>query len=87
MPKPKNTLKVQKIHKVKPFRVRKEDLRFASENQKLAGLPGVITDEVRKHRPDWDAIVQSAKRFGAQVTPRMERLAAAARRAKRKQQG
>lgn len=84
MPKQRKILKVVKSHKVKPFRIRTEDLRFASENHKLAGLPGVITDAIRHHRPDWDAMVESAERFGAQVSPRMRRLVAAARRGKLK---
>jgi len=76
-------LKVRKNDDHK-FPITEEDLRFASANQKLAGFPGAITDAMRNHRPDRDAIVKSAERFGAQVSPRMRRLAAAARRAKKK---
>ena len=44
-----------------------KDLEFVSANQQLEGLPGKITEAVAAHEPNLDEIVESAKRFGAQV--------------------
>lgn len=44
-----------------------QDLAFLSENQQLEGFPGKITEELAAHRPNMEQIVESAKRFGAQV--------------------
>jgi hypothetical protein len=44
-----------------------EVLKFASENQRLEGFPGEITDAVRQHRPNLEELQAVARRFGAQV--------------------
>jgi len=44
-----------------------EDLAFVSANQQLAGFPGKITEEIAAHRPNMEEIIESAKRFGAQI--------------------
>ncbi len=43
------------------------DLKFISENQRLEGFPGEISDAVRQHRPDMDELVAVSKKFGAQI--------------------
>jgi len=43
------------------------DLRFISENQRLAGFSGVITAETAAHQPDMDEIAESAMHLGAQI--------------------
>ena len=43
------------------------DLRFVSENQRLEGFSGEITDAVRQHHPNRQEIEAVAKRFGAQI--------------------
>jgi hypothetical protein len=42
-------------------------LKFVSENQRLEGFSGQITEETATHQPDMEEIAQSAKRFNAQV--------------------
>jgi hypothetical protein len=48
-------------------RLSDEDLKFISENQKLAGFSGRITNATATHEVDMDEIAESAKRFGAQI--------------------
>jgi len=43
------------------------DLKFISENQKMEGFSGRITEETARHEPDMDVIAGSAARFGAQI--------------------
>jgi len=43
------------------------DLRFISENQRLEGFSGDITEAVRQHRPDLEELRAVSKKFGAQV--------------------
>lgn len=43
------------------------DLRFISENQRLEGFSGDITDAVRQHRPDFQELQAVSKKFGAQM--------------------
>ena len=49
-----------------------EVLKFASENQRLEGFPGEISEAVRQHRPNLEEIQAVARRFGAQVPQRLE---------------
>lgn len=42
------------------------DLRFISENQRLEGFPGEISESVRQHQPDPKEIEAVARRFDAQ---------------------
>ena len=51
----------------KPDRNLAKDLEFVSANQQLEGLPGKITEAVAAHEPNMDEIIESAKRFGAQI--------------------
>jgi hypothetical protein len=68
--------------KLKPKSLRRlvkatpEELKFISENMKLAGFSGKITAATRDHETDMEAIAKSAKEFGAQVPcgPRVEKL-------------
>ena len=46
---------------------READLRFISENERLEGFSGEITEAVRQHRPDLKEIEAVARRFGAQI--------------------
>ena len=43
------------------------ELRFISQNQRLEGFSGEITDTVRQHRPDLKEIEAVARRLGAQI--------------------
>ena len=43
------------------------DLRFISQNERLEGFSGEITEELRQHRPDLKEIEAVARRFGAQI--------------------
>jgi hypothetical protein len=43
------------------------DLKFASENQQLAGFSGRISEETARYEVDMNEIAKSAARFGAQV--------------------
>ena len=43
------------------------DLRFISENQRLEGFSGDITEAVRQHRPDLEDLKAISKKFGAQM--------------------
>ena len=42
-------------------------LKFASENQRLEGFPGEISEAARQHRPDMEEIKDVARKFGAQI--------------------
>jgi hypothetical protein len=42
-------------------------LKFASENQRLEGFPGEISEAAKQHRPNMDELVAVSKQFGAQV--------------------
>ncbi len=42
-------------------------LKFISENQRLAGFSGQITEKTATHEVDMDAIAESAARHGAQI--------------------
>ena len=42
-------------------------LKFVSENQRLEGFSGEITEAVRQHRPNLEELQAVARRFGAQV--------------------
>ena len=42
-------------------------LKFASENQRLEGFPGEISEAARQHRPNLEELQAVAKRFGAQI--------------------
>ena len=44
-----------------------EVLKFASENQRLEGFPGEISEAVRQHRPNLEELQAVARRFGAQI--------------------
>ena len=44
-----------------------EELRFVSENQRMEGFSGEITEAVRQHRPDLKEIEAVARRLGAQL--------------------
>ena len=46
---------------------READLRFISENERLEGFSGEITEAVRQHRPDLKEIEAVARRLGAQI--------------------
>lgn len=43
------------------------DLKFISENQRLEGFPGEISDAVKQHQPNMDELVAVSKKFGAQI--------------------
>ena len=43
------------------------DLRFISENQRLEGFSGEISDAVRQHCPDMEQLKAVSKKFGAQI--------------------
>ena len=51
------------------------DLQFISENMRLSGFSGRITEEIAMHEPDMDAIAESAARFGAQIPSPQNRAA------------
>ena len=53
-----------------PIVTQEEILKFASENQRLEGFPGEISEAARQHRPDWAEIEAVARRFGAQLPKR-----------------
>ena len=42
-------------------------LKFASENQRLEGFPGEISEAARQHRPSLEELQAVARRFGAQI--------------------
>jgi len=42
-------------------------LKFASENQRLEGFPGEISEAARQHRPDLEELKAVSKKFGAQM--------------------
>jgi len=46
---------------------REEILKFISENQRLEGFSGEITDAVRNHVPDLAEIQQAVKDFQAKL--------------------
>jgi hypothetical protein len=50
--------------------VSEEDLKFASQNQRLEGFPGEISEAARRHRPNWEELEAVARRFGAQMPKR-----------------
>lgn len=54
-----------------PAAVQEADLKFISENQRLEGFPGEITEAVRQHRPNLQELQAVARRFGAQVPQRL----------------
>lgn len=43
------------------------ELKFISENQRLAGFSGEITPETAAHEVDLDELAKSAARLGAQI--------------------
>ena len=43
------------------------DLKFISENQRIEGFSGEISEAARQHRPDMEEIKDVARKFGAQV--------------------
>ncbi len=45
-------------------------LKFISENQRLEGFSGEISEAVRQHRTDWAELEAVARRFGAQMPKR-----------------
>ena len=45
-------------------------LKLISENQRLEGFSGELSETVRQHRPDWAEIEAVARRFGAQLPKR-----------------
>lgn len=47
------------------------DLRFISENQRLEGFSGEISDAARQYRPNLEELQAVSKKFGAQI-PRTE---------------
>jgi hypothetical protein len=51
-----------------------KDLKFASENQQLAGFSGKIGKTATMHEVDKDAIAASAVRMGAQVPSPQNRV-------------
>jgi hypothetical protein len=44
-----------------------ELMKFASENQRLEGFPGEISEAARQHRPSLEELQAVARRFGAQI--------------------
>lgn len=42
-------------------------MKFASENQRLEGFPGEISEAARQHRPSLEELQAVARRFGAQI--------------------
>lgn len=46
---------------------READLRFISQNQKLEGFSGEITEAMRQHKPNMEELKAVSKRFGAQA--------------------
>jgi hypothetical protein len=48
-------------------RLSREDIKFVSQNQKLAGFSGQITEQIATHEPDMNAIAESAPHLGAQI--------------------
>ena len=46
-------------------------LKFASENQRLEGFPGEISEAARQHRPKLEELQAVARRFGAQIPQRL----------------
>ena len=42
-------------------------LKFASENQRLEGFPGEISETARQYRPDMEQLKAVSKKFGAQI--------------------
>ena len=47
--------------------LREAELKFISENQRLEGFSGEISEAVRQHRPNLEELQAVARRFGAQV--------------------
>lgn len=43
------------------------DLRFVSDNQRLEGFSGEISDAVRQHQPNLEELKAVSKKFGAQI--------------------
>ena len=56
---------------LEPAAAHDADLKFISENQRLEGFPGEISEAVRQHRPNLEEIQAVARRFGAQVPQRL----------------
>lgn len=42
-------------------------LKFASENQRLEGFPGEVSEAAKQHRPNMEELVAVSKKFGAQI--------------------
>ena len=42
-------------------------LKFASENQRLEGFPGEISEAARQYRPNLEELQAVSQKFGAQV--------------------
>ena len=42
-------------------------LKFASENQRLEGFPGEISEAARQYRPNLEELQAVSKKFGAQI--------------------
>ena len=42
-------------------------LKFASENQRLEGFPGEISEAARQYRPDMEHLKAVSKKFCAQI--------------------
>ena len=43
------------------------ELRFVSENQRLEGFSGEITEAVRQYQPNFEDLKAVSERFGAQI--------------------
>ena len=43
------------------------DLKFISENQRIEGFSGDISEAVKQHSPDMNELVAVSKKFGAQI--------------------
>ena len=43
------------------------ELRFVSENQRLEGFSGEITEAVRRYQPSFEELKAVSERFGAQI--------------------
>ena len=50
-----------------PVALREAELKFISENQRLEGFSGEISEAVRQHRPNLEELQAVARRFGAQI--------------------
>ena len=65
-----STAKVEKAKTVKeiaPDASWDDVLKFASENQRLEGFPGEISEAARQYRPDMEHLKEVSKKFGAQI--------------------